>query len=137
MDKQVIIHEDEKSNDNSKNDTSYSEQIKRDIIRSIYFPEVMREIRESLKWKSLWAKISKYSDVIANILLLSSGSLASFQTIYSNKMFSIGVILCNTVVFTLNKLSSMAKTEASKLNEHTNKYMNELHINKSLPNEQI
>lgn len=133
---EVKIHDEEKSTDGSKAETSYSEQIRKDIIRSIYFPQVIKDIRTALKWKDLWGRISKYSDVISTILLLGSGSLSSFQTIYENKMFSVGAILCNGVVFTLNKLSTISKQEAQKLTDQTNKYMNEVHINKQLPSEQ-
>lgn len=132
----VKIHDnDEKSNDVSKTE-SYSEQIRKDIIKSIYFPQVIKDLRTALKWKDLWISISKYSDVIATILLLGGSSLSSFQTIYDNKMFSVGAILCNGVVFTLNKLSTISKQEASKLADQTNKYMDEIHVNKKLP-EQI
>ena len=130
MDIDVKIHDDDKSNDA---EMSYSEQIRKDIIKSIYFPQVMKDIRVNLHWRDLWIKIAKYSDVISTILLLGSGSLASFQTIYDDKLFSIGVILLNCVIFTLNKLSSTAKQEATKLTEFSNNYMKELHINKTLP----
>lgn len=130
---EVKIHDEEKSNDGSKSEVSYSEQIRKDIIRSIYFPQIMKDIRENLKWRDLWIKISKYCDVISTILLLGSGSLASFQTIYENKLFSIGVILLNCVIFTLNKLSTTARGEGQKLTDLTNNYIKEMHINKQLP----
>lgn len=133
----VNIHIDDKKDDDlsrCETPSSYSEVMKKQIIKEIYYPNIFSELKDMIKWKHLHEKIARYSEIISTILLLTSASSASLQLIYPDvKYFSMGVIVVNSITFSLNKLISSSKESGEKLRVATNKYLDGLNIKKDIP----
>lgn len=135
----IVIHEETKNNNDSDEDSnnncnSQSEKVIQEI-KKIYWEQMVNDIKDNFIWRDRWMRITRYSETIATILLLSSGLCASLQLVYTDvKYFSVAVIIVNSIIFSLNKLATSGKDNNSRLNTVVNDYLKSIKIDRVIPN---